>query len=285
MKATQIETLEAYLLESHRDQTAKSYQYHIGVFLMEHPKAENYTYQQIISYLNTVKTNKQIRLASLKRYYDYLLEIGQRNDHPCKYVKLKDKHKPIQVQNLFSSTELELLLDRENRFNNLDVRNKVAISLLIYQALTSEELMNLRTRDVDLDEGTIYIRRGAKQSARTLPLRTKQIKLFYTYMYESRKALVQTSVDELLISIRGVKMSVDGIHSMIQPLQALYPDRALNPQTIRQSVICNLLNERKEPIEDVQMFAGHRWPSTTERYKRMDLENQLEEINKWHPLG
>ena len=251
---------------------------------MEHPKAENYTYQQIISYLNTVKTNKQIRLASIKRYYDYLLETGQRNDHPCKYVKLKDKHKPIQVQNLFSSTELELLLDRENRFNNLDVRNKVAISLLIYQALTSEELMNLRTRDVDLDEGTIYIRRGAKQSARTLTLRTKQIKLFYNYIYESRKALVQTNVDELLISIRGVKMSVDGIHSMIQPLQALYPDRALNPQTIRQSVICNLLNERKEPIEDVQMFAGHRWPSTTERYKRMDLENQLEEINKWHPL-
>jgi len=118
----------------------------------------------------------------MKRYYDYLLETGQRNDHPCKYLKFKDKHKPIQLQNLFSETELELLLDRENRFNNLELRNKVAISLLIYQGLTSEELVNLRVRDVDLDEGTIYERRGAKQNARTLPLRTKQIRMFDAYI-------------------------------------------------------------------------------------------------------
>jgi len=77
---------------------------------------------------------------------------------------------------------------------------------------------------------------------------------------------------------------VDGIHYVIESLKALYPDRTLNPLTIRQSVISNMLNEKKTPLEDVQLFAGHKYPSTTERYRRKDINEQRELIKKFHPL-
>lgn len=54
--------------------------------------------------------------------------------------------------------------------------------------------------------------------------------------------------------------------------------------TIRQSVISNLLNEKKMPQEDVQLFAGHRWTSSTEKYRRKDINEQRVLINRWHPL-
>lgn len=37
-------------------------------------------------------------------------------------------------------------------------------------------------------------------------------------------------------------------------------------------------------LEDVQLIAGHKYPSSTEMYKRKDINEQLELINKYHPL-
>ncbi|HVA99149.1 MAG TPA: hypothetical protein VNG53_09660 [Bacteroidia bacterium] len=38
----------------------------------------------------------------------------------------------------------------------------------------------------------------------------------------------------------------------------LFPGRNLNPQTIRQNVIANWMNEKKLPLEQVQIMAGHK---------------------------
>ena len=109
--------------------------------------------------------------------------------------------------------------------------------------------------------------------------------LIQRYLETSRKNLLLTETDSLLITQRGVPETVDGVNSMIELLKGLFPDRNLNPATIRQSVISNLLNEQKQSLEDVQLFAGHRWPSTTEQYRRKDINEQLVLINKFHPLG
>lgn len=41
------------------------------------------------------------------------------------------------------ASELELLMNRENRYTDLLDRNKVLISKMIYQGLTSDEVMRL----------------------------------------------------------------------------------------------------------------------------------------------
>lgn len=285
-----METLEQYIYRHHTDKTAKTYLYYLDVFKMQQPNAKALNYNEITKHIEALKKNKtevtQISpiLSAIKRYYDYLLETGQRQDHPCRNLKLQRKKKPIQTQDLFTPTELEQLMNRENRFANLELRNKVVISLLIYQALACSELCRLTLSDVDLDAGTIYIKGSPKFAARTLELKPSQIKLLLDYINTSRKNLLRSATNSLLITQRGVVETVDGIHSMIEPLKHLYPERNLNPTTIRQSVIANKLNISKENIEDVQLFAGHKWPSSTEQYKRTDINEQLEKINMWHPL-
>jgi len=46
---------------------------------------------------------------------------------------------------------------------------------------------------------------------------------------------------------------------MLHPMKALFPNKKLNPQTIRQSVIANWLNVDKIPLEDVQLLSGQKW--------------------------
>lgn len=284
------ETLEQYINSRHTDQTAKTYLYYIGVFKMKYPNAMLLMYSDIIQYINIIKIHTtevskiSPHFSAVKRYYDYLLETGQRNDHPCRSINLKRKRKPIQLQDLFSPSELAELMNRENRFANLELRNKVIISLLIHQALVCSELCRLEIRDIDLDTGTIYVKGSPKNASRTLDLRQNQIMLIQNYINTSRKNLLKCASNYLLITQRGVAETVDGIHSMIEPLKGLFMDRNLTPSTIRQSVISNLLNINKQPLDVVQIFAGHKYPSSTEQYRRKDINDQLEKINRWHPL-
>lgn len=285
------QTIEQFLLEQYAPQTAKTYLFAIEHFLKMNPKAKRYSYRHIVSYMEQVaqqQSNPHYRvviLSAIKKYYDYLVMTGYRTDHPCKLLNIKVKHnQPIQVQDLFTSEELQLLLNRENRYQYIDSRNAVVLSLLIYQGLASDEIVNLRVKDIDLDEGTVYVKASANLNRRTLELLNKQMMVFSKYINESRPKLLRSDTDKLIITKLGKAMSVDSVQAMIEPLKGLFPDKKLCPQTIRMSVICNWLNEKKLPLEKVQELAGHKWPGTTEKYFKADSEQQRELINRFFPV-
>lgn len=286
-----ITNIDAYLKQSFTEQTASGYLYTINHFLKTNPKAKRYKYYNIVSYMDEVsqkQSNIQYRiriLSAIKKYYDYLVMAGLRSDHPCKRLTIKKvNNQSVQVQDLFTSEELQLLLTRENRYQYLDTRNSVLLSLLIYQGLTSEELTRIEVKDVDIDNATIYIKASTNQNRRTLDLLSKQMLVFSKYIGEVRPELLKCKTDKLLLGKLGKPILVDSIHSIIEPLKPLFPDRNLNPRTIRMSVICNLLNEKKIPLERVQELAGHKWPGTTEKYIKVNSENERELINRFFPM-
>lgn len=286
------QTIEQFLSEQYSPQTSKSYLFAINHFLKLNPKAKRYKYHHIVSYMDEVsqkQTNPKYRvviLSAIKKYYDYLAMNGYRTDHPCKRLNIKVRHnEPIQVQDLFSSEDLQLLLKRENRYQYIDTRNAVVLSLLVYQGLTSDELINLKVRDIDLDAGTVYVKASTNLNRRTLELVNRQMIVFAKYLNEARPKLLRSDSDKLILSKLGKPMAdVSSIHAIIDTMKDLFPDKKLCPQTIRMSVICNWLNEKKYPLEKVQELAGHKWPGTTEKYEKSNSEEQRELINRFFPI-
>ena len=285
------QTIKQFLLQQYTKQTTDSYLFSINHFLKMNPKAKRYKYQNIVSYMDEIsqsQSNPQYRvsiLSAIKKYYDYLIMLGYRTDHPCKRLNIKVKgNQPIQLQDLFSSEELQLLLSRENRYQYIDTRNEVLLSLLICQGLTSEELMSLRISDIDLDNATLYVKASTNQNRRTLELVNKQMITLSKYLNEVRPKLLKCQSDKLILNKLGKPISVSGIHAITEQLKALFLDRNLNPRTIRMSVICNWLNEKKYSLERVQEMAGHKWPGTTEKYIKMDAKNERELINRYFPI-
>lgn len=283
--------IEQYLKNHYSPDTAKAYKREIEIYLSNYPTAEKANYKDITNYIGLLRnryskasTISRI-LSSIKVYYDYLCFCGIRNDNPTKAIKLRDKQsRDIQLQDLFTSEELENLFNRKERYVNLDYRNKVLISLLIYQALHPREMEAVRIQDIDLTTGSIYIKATAKTNSRTLQLKPNQILLFHQYITEIRpKLLKQNSSDKLLIGERCKPMPGEDITKHIKrSFKQLYPNRTVNAQTIRQSVITNLLKQGHD-LSLVQGFAGHKYPSTTEKYKQNEIETLKAAINKYHP--
>ena len=290
-------TLHNYLEKKYSKSTLASNLYNIKRFTDYYQnKAENATYTDILNYIAYLRKNfdlhpKTLRhcLYGVKIYFNYLLEIGKRKDHPCSELFLKDKiNRQIQVDNLYSPETLENFLKtfKIKRKERLKRRNEVIITLLIYQALTVSEISNLEVENIDLENGEIQIKKGHHQQKRTLPLQAKQILLFYNYLEKERKELLFFNKENPVISYfilgqYGEKVNPHTISKMINEHRK--PSEKLQPMRIRQSVIANLLKKEND-TRIVQVFSGHRRASTTVQYKQTELEALQNAVNQYHPI-
>ena len=287
--------LLSFLKKRYTEETTSVYLREITNFLANNPSAETYYYKDLMSYLGVLrkrypnpKTLNRI-LAAIKVYYVFLCRQGTRKDNPAKNIHLKDKiSRDIQLQDLFSIEELETLLTSKiERFNDLNTRNKVLISLLIYQALKPAEIENLELEDINLEQATIYIKATPKTNSRTLSLKANQILVFKSYIDETRIKFSLFSTENktaFLLSNSGQAMQSEDITKHIKRHYGkLFAPRNLNCLTIRQSVITNLLKQNHD-LRLVQVFAGHKTPSTTEKYKQADLEALKTAIKQYHPM-
>jgi integrase/recombinase XerD len=78
-------------------------------------------------------------------------------------------------------------------------------------------------------------------------------------------------------------MTAEDITKHIKRNYQLFKPRNVNCLTIRQSVITNLLKQNND-LRIVQCFAGHKYPSTTEKYKQSNVEALQTALKIYHPI-
>jgi site-specific recombinase XerD len=283
---------ETYLVQmGHTPSGVKSYLCSGNIIARDLPNITALKYKDIVDYLFSKSerlknvNHKNFILYGLKKYYDYLIEIGKCENHPCKTLKIKTKQsKEVIHQDLFSTKELQLLNNKEERYSILKVRNEVMLSLLLNQALVLSELKNIKLKSVDLDEGSIYIKASKTLNRRKLYLSNQQLDLFIDYIKNHRQKLIKTKCDYFLVGKLGTQIGHSDANYLVKYFGAIFPDRHLCPLNIRRSVIANWLNEKQLSLEQVQYMSGHKLTSTTLRYRQKNIEEQLEQINKWFPF-
>lgn len=281
--------LEDYIKSRHTAATAKRYLRDIEIYKNAATNHLTANYNDIMNYIGKLRQrydspqNIKCILHGIKKYYAWLVFTKQRKDHPCKFINLKEKRSDIQLQDLFSPEELELLLQRKERYKDLKLRNLVVLGLLIYQGITTGELIAIILKDIDLEQGEIYIKASNKQHCRTLKLKTQQILLLHRYITEIRPKLLKTNAENLILTKLGNPETGEQISYLVSTFKHLFPSRNLNPKTIRQSVITNLLKAGND-LRVVQVFAGHKYPSATEKYKQSDVESLKKQVDRFHPL-
>jgi integrase/recombinase XerD len=291
---TQLRLFKDYLKKhSYSWQAVQGYGYTIQSFLLENPSADTFGYTQVLGYMDKLSqtslhvTSLVTKLNAIKKYFDFLIEKGKREDHPCKRLYLKSKSRRQVIENdLFTSLELETLLKTQSRFTGLRTKHQVVISLFIYQGLLPGEITALKLKSIDLEGGTVFVNGGKLLSSRRLEIHSKQAEIFEKYLSQDRKELLKSKKsDFFIINLLGNNDKPDAVVNSIETLKGLFPDRNLTAKTIRDSVISNLINERRKPIEQVQLFAGHRWICSTQRYYQSSAEDEREILRLFHPLG
>ena len=73
----------------------------------------------------------------------------------------------------------------------------------------------------------------------------------WRYLEFERPFLLKQKSEILFIGKLGNCETIDGLHYLIESQRNLFPGRKLNPKTIRQSVIVNLLKKRNVSLKSI----------------------------------
>lgn len=243
------------------------------------------TTTDILNYLEELKKQgikqktQAIYLNTIKHYVRYLNK-EQINENSIQHITIKGVRRN-ELHSILTTEQLELIYQNHPTETPINKRNKVILSLLIYQGITTGELSKLSIADLHLFEGKMSIPSHNRNQTRVLKLESFQILLLDDYVKNVRTELAQNEEENQLILTTGTSFK---LHNLLAKLmQSL---RKRNPQLenykqIRASVITNWL--KTHHLRRVQYLAGHRFISSTERYQIEDLTSLKSAINQHQP--
>jgi site-specific recombinase XerD len=252
---------------------------------------ETIDYKGFIVYLGTLnksgisKKTIQSYIGNLKHYFDYLQQENYRSDNPIENLTIKGIPKTV-LKNVLEFEELEDLYysyEAENG-NDLRKRNKIILGLLIYQGLKTAEIYRLELDNIDLNKGKIEVLGSRISNGRIVTLKAWQFLEIQEYINEIRPRILHKknrNTDQFFLNSKGklcLKNSLKKVSDELKTYNQNYQD--LNQ--IRSSVIVNWLKTNN--LRKTQYLAGHRYISSTERYKQDNLESLQEMITSFHPL-
>ena len=152
------------------------------------------------------------------------------------------------------------------------------LGLRIYQGLQEQELAKLEIHHLQLDKGKIYVPSTKRANKRILDLKPFQILPLHEYLLTDRKSLNDKIEGNYLFHKKRLIRGMSRIKAMIKR----YEPRLTNMAQIRASTITNWLKHYN--LREVQYMAGHKYVSSTERYRMDTLEDLQQELEKYHPL-
>jgi site-specific recombinase XerD len=249
---------------------------------------ETIDYKTLLKYIETLKKSNiktrslQEYIGKLKIYFNYLQEENYRADNPIINTNIKGTIKTV-LGTLLTSDELEdLYYSYQTKNNDLArKRNKVIIGLLVYQGLQTKEIPNLKEEHLELYKGKITIPSTSKTNSRILELKPWQLIDMIEYMKEIRPQLVPKEEGNLFTTNYQNSNLSNVLKNISKELKQYNRDYQSAIQ-IRNSVIVNWLKQYN--LRKVQYLAGHKYISSTERYKQDNLESLHEMINSFHPI-
>lgn len=244
-----------------------------------------------IKYLTRKGNSKKTinhRLRSIKIYFNYLIEQACRVDNPIENTIVKGVKRTInynlleadELEDLYYSFETDKYQEEYHKYTLK--RAKVIIGLIVYQGLNTTDLGNLKIEHLQLNKGKIYVPSTKRSNARLLELKPWQIMEFMEYANEVRPT-IQNKIGNHSEQLFNTNARFNAIVYHIFKKLKKYNQKAENIKQIRASVITNWLKQYN--LRQVQVLAGHRYISSTERYLQDDLENLHEIVNNFHPIN
>ncbi len=258
----------------------------------------NITYQDLLAYTKyltqrgTGKSTISGYLNSIRHYYNHQLEENTITKNPATHLLIKgikrkmvyDVLNPLELEAVYH-TFITTLPVTKHPLKDLEYqRDTVMLGLLVYQGITAQELINLQPKDIQLRQGEIYIPGGRKSNERTLKLEAVQILDIQEYLLKTRIEILQANdkeSEQLFISIGWSDSLYPTLRKFTNSVRKQHP-RIQDLQQLRASVIVKWLKNYN--LRQVQYMAGHRYVSSTEKYKLNDLRDLQEDINKFHPV-
>ena len=236
--------------------------------------ALNIDSNSIINYLSYLDKNNYEKstivrkITSIKLFHKYLNEKYNIPDISTKIDKPRVRKK---LPNILTIEEVDNLLNIQLS-NAYDFRNKAMLELMYSSGLRVSELVELKIKDIDLDNG--YVKcfgKGSKE--RIVPIGELAVDYLKKYIYEYRDSMKKGYYTEnVFLNNHGKKISRQGFFLIIKEIaKEKKIEKNITPHMLRHSFATHLLNNGAD-LRTIQEMLGHSSITTTQIYTNVSTD-------------
>ena len=213
------------------------------------------------------------KIASLKSYFNFLVNIGMLNSSPLKAHKNLKSSSKIVIP--FSEDEINKVFDS---FDSLDIsdRDKLIIEIFYSTGVRREELINIKIDNILFSEKMIKIH-GKRNKERMIPMLPKLSSNLLNYIKNNKPKTY------LFESKKSTKLSTSTIYRIINKYFRLISSKVkVSPHVLRHTFATHMLNNGAD-INTIKEILGHSSLSSTQIYTKIKLPKIVSDYNKSHP--
>jgi len=252
---------------------------------VEHLTPESASYRDLLAWLRSLDVkpkSRNLMLTAVRHYMAWLMKEGRRSDNPARGLYIRGERRRLP-HDLLTKEQLDELYQSYPASSPAGRRNKVMLGLLVYQAITAGELERLVDDDVDLEGGLITVPGSRTSEGRVLELEGRQVIGLHRYLAEVRPELLNGRVTDRLFVSAGSGAKLNNTRSRLMRQLREQHGFFRDARQLRASRLTLWL--LVYGLRETQYMAGHRYVSSTERYRAQDLERLHVALEKHHPLS
>jgi integrase/recombinase XerC len=219
------------------------------------------------------------KISSLKSFYKYLLKEKIVDINPVeKIIRLKTKKK---LPEFLSNQDTDNLLGEELFEDNFEgYRDKLIVEILYCTGIRREELINLKTRDIDTEKKTIKVT-GKRNKQRIIPYPSGLDETILKYRDELYA--LNFNSEFLIITKKGEKAYPNLIYRIVKKyISSISTLSKTSPHILRHTYATQMLNNGAD-INAVKELLGHANLSATQIYTHNTFEKLTKIYKQAHP--
>jgi integrase/recombinase XerC/integrase/recombinase XerD len=222
------------------------------------------------------------KLAALRALFASQREHGRIAQNPADLVS--SPRRPERLPRVLSAREAARLLDGISAAGPLDIRDRALFELAYSCGLRAEELVSLRTSDIDHDSEQLRVE-GKGRKTRFLPVGEPALAAVRLYLERARPALnaQRASADALFLSKNGRPLGTSDVRRRLRTWTARVGVGAgASPHALRHSFATHLLDGGAD-LRSIQELLGHASVSSTQIYTRVESARLKNAYARSHP--
>jgi integrase/recombinase XerC len=221
------------------------------------------------------------KLSTLKTYFRYLLREKAIARSPMLQVSLPKLGKRLPT--VVPEQALNRMLDAEEPNSDYELlRNRVIVELLYLTGMRRAELLNLKTKDLNLNTYTIKVL-GKGHKERLIPISSNMAALLRQYLDVRAQTFSENAQASLFLTKRGEPAYAKLIYRVVHTyLSTLTSQEKRSPHVLRHSFATHL-SDHGADLNAIKELLGHSSLAATQIYTHHSIERLKKIYQQAHP--
>ena len=241
-----------------------------------------------LSERNLAPSTSARKLAALRALFTSQREHGIISQNPADLVS--SPRRPLVLPRVLSVRDAGRLLDGIPATGPLEVRDRAIFELAYSCGLRAEEIVSLRTADVDHDGEQLRVE-GKGRKTRFVPVGEPAMAAVRVYLQGARQALVVpgpgpeaggAGCEALFLSKTGRPLGTSDVRRRLRRWTARTGLDPCSPHALRHSFATHLLDGGAD-LRSIQELLGHASVSSTQIYTRVESARLRSAYSRSHP--